>query len=123
MIENVLLCRERSHAVTQQNQRLSGILFLGNAGELDQVLDKQVESAFAEISEVLRGTGGAAVSAVIVAVHDEVSRLQNFNQLGVTADVLAETVGDLQDAARGPAGIPALACDAQAVVARKPKLF
>jgi len=57
------------------------------------------------------------VSAVIVSIHDETGSHQNFDQSEVPADVLAETVGNLDDAVARSATVPAGARDAQAICA------
>ncbi len=106
MIENVLLGREGPHAVPQQDDSLSGIFLLGDAGQSDHVLHEQIETTRREISKVLCRWSAAAVAAMVVAIHNQPGLRQNLDETQVPADVLAEAMGDLDDAARGTAGIP-----------------
>jgi len=55
MIEDVLLGREGSHAVPQQDNCLAGVLFLGDAGQPDHIGHEQVEATGSEISKLLCG--------------------------------------------------------------------
>jgi len=96
-----------------------GSLFLGNCAEPEHILHEQPEAASSEISKVLRGESRAAVSAVIVPIHNQTGSHQNFDQPEVPPDVLAETVGNLDDAAARSATVPPGARDAQAICAGK----
>jgi hypothetical protein len=63
------------------------------------------------------------VAAMIMAVYGETCFLQNINQFGITAHVLAETMRDLKDATRWASRIPSEARDRQAVTGRKMKVL
>ena len=57
------------------------------------------------------------MSAVIVAIHNQTGLRQDFDQLQVPSDMLAETVGNLDDAVARSATVPPGARDAQAICA------
>ena len=59
------------------------------------------------------------MSAVIVPIHNQASLRQDFDQTEVPSDVLAETVGNLYDAAARSSAVPPEARDPQAICAGK----
>jgi hypothetical protein len=62
---------EGSHAVPQQEERLPGILFLGDAAQPHHVLHQRIKAAVSEVSEMCGIERAAAVPAVIVSVHSQ----------------------------------------------------
>src|SRR5262249_26915103 len=121
VVEHVLLRRERTHAVSQEDEWRSAVFVPGNAAQPDHVLHEQVEATLPEISELCGRPRGAAVSAVVVAIDGETGRHQSIDQFGVSSDVLAHAMGDLDHAADGLATIPADARHAQSVRAGESK--
>jgi len=109
--------------VAQKKEGLSRILFFGDAGKLGHIFNEEVEAAFTVVAEFFRRANGAPVPAMVMTVYDEACFLQNGNQFGVTANVFAQTMGDLQAAARRSSCIPSEARDRQAITAREMKFF
>jgi len=60
---------------------------------------------------------------MVVAVHNNTGFLQNGNQFRVTANMLTQAMGDLQDAARGSTRVPTEAGDRQTITAREMKFL
>src|SRR6185295_12858130 len=64
----------------------------------------------------------AAVPAMIVSVDCQTCRIEDFDRFAVTADVLATTVGNLDQTTRGTTAVPTKASHLQSVRASKVKL-
>jgi len=97
--------------VPEQDEWFVRILLLGDECQLHHVLHQQIETAFAEVSKVLRGSDSAAMPAVVIGVDDDARFLQNRDQLGVSSAVFAEAMCNLNYAARRSTALPPAAGD------------
>ena len=107
--------------MAKEYERLVGIFFFGDQRQFHHVLYQQVESAFAEIAEVLGRARGASVAPMIVRVYHEARLMKDQNEFRIAPDVFAKSVRDLDDAAGGTTARPTGACELQAVLARESK--
>src|SRR5258707_5370625 len=106
MVEDKLLRGERTHAVTQQNVWLARVLGLRNDSEGHHVRDDLIKSAWSEFAKTAGRFCGQAVTPVIASVNDKFSLRECLSQFRVAADVLAESMSDLNDSANMVATAP-----------------
>jgi hypothetical protein len=97
VIENILLPRERSHIVAEQDQWPLEIFLLHDKAQPDHVLHEQVKSAVSEISELFWAGRCPTVSAMIVPLCNRPRLKQNFDEARVPPVVFAEPMGDLHN--------------------------
>src|SRR5438445_11401775 len=97
MVENKLLCRERAHAVAKQDVRFAQMLLLRDDPKRNHIFDELIETAGSEFAKTSGGLGGHAVTAVIVSVNNEFRVAQCLSQFGITTNVFAKSVGNLND--------------------------
>ena len=79
VIENKLLRRERTQAVSQQDVWLAGAVFLRNDTKRDHVLDELIKAAWSEVAKAIGRFCSQAVSAVVVSVDYKLVVNQNFS--------------------------------------------
>ena len=119
MVEQVALEGERAHAVADEHERDAGVLAAGKVAEDAQVVDEPRPAARAEVAVAVGGAGRAAVSPMVVGVHDVPGVGEGFGQPPVPGGVLAHAVRDLHDGLRRAIPGPAVGRDLGAVGARE----
>jgi hypothetical protein len=63
-----------------------------------------------------------AVSTAVVAIYDQARLHQMLDQANESSNVLAQSMGDLNNAANRAADIPAVTCDMRSISAREMEL-
>src|SRR5262245_50004344 len=106
MVQHVLLRREGTHAVPEEEERRVGMLLRGDAAQPNHVLNEKIETAGTKISEAGGRKRGSAVAAMVIAVNGEPCRCERLDRFAVAADMFAHAMCDLHDAGERAASIP-----------------
>src|SRR5437762_12076044 len=117
MVENELLRGERAHAVAQQNVGLAWVLVFRDDSKRNHVFDELIKTAGSKVAKAAEGLCGQAMTPVIISVNDKVCAHEYFSKFRISGDVLAESMGDLNDAANLVMTAPFHARNAKAVSA------
>src|SRR5262249_40347094 len=97
--------------------RLSRLL--RDHSESDDVFDELIKTAGTEIAKASRRFCRKAMTSVIVSVNNKTVLHRGLSQVGVAADVFAESVGDLKNSTNRPMAAPLHARDTNTIDARK----
>ncbi len=107
VIQQVLLHRERPHAVPQQDQRQARLLGPDLRGQQADVRDQRGPPALPQVTQHALADG-RAVAPVVLRVDDQATAVHGLGEGLITKGVLAHAVRDLHRGTRHRRGIPAV---------------
>ena len=90
---------------------------------MSQIIDQKIEAAGSEIAKASSWFRREPVSAVIISINDKVTTNKYLSQLGVTTDVLAQSVSYLYDTPNVVVTAPSHARNREAVRTDKLELL
>jgi len=95
------------------------MLLLRDDSESNHVIDELIKTARTEVAKTFGRLCSKSVTAMIVSVNNEFRVGQCLSQFGMTTNVFAKSVRDLNDSTNVAAVSPFRAGDGEAVIALK----
>ena len=106
VVDQVLLDRERAHAVPEKHDRDTGNVGGEPVQEHADVVDRRGPALRADHARSGAVRHGVAVAARVVPLHDETGAGERGREVLVAPDVLAEAMDDVDCATSGPGPAP-----------------